>query len=273
MRSKGVFNINNITATGVALVVLLTATAAFAQSDVPAQPTPTPKKQLKKKPKKQVSAPIKAVEPAPAVSVPVPPKVSLEPATDDSAEAVKQRIGTGNPLAGKLKSELCQGCHGEEGNSPSSMIPNLAGQYAKYIAKQLRNFQAGIRTHQIMSAIAATISDDDLTDITAYFASRTKMKGDGSAGNPAGKNLFLNGDMSRMIVGCVNCHGENGRGKTPRNPVFPVIGGQQSEYVRGQLANFRGGDRTNSPGGVMNIIAQRMTDAELDALADYVSRL
>ena len=256
------FHIKNITAVGVALVILLTATVVFAQNNDSAQSAPSPKKQSKK----QVPAPTK-------VSAPTPPIVSLEAATDDSAEAVKQRIGTGNPSAGKLKSELCQGCHGEDGNSPSSMIPNLAGQYAKYIVKQIRNFQAGIRTHQIMSAIATTINDDDLVDIASYFASRTKMKGDGSVGNTVGKNLFLNGDMTRMIVGCVNCHGENGRGKTPRNPVFPVIGGQQNEYVRGQLANFRGGDRANSPGGVMNIIAQKMTDAELDALADYVSRL
>jgi cytochrome c553 len=192
---------------------------------------------------------------------------------DDSTEAIRLRSGPGNPIAGKAKSELCQGCHGEDGNSPDPMVPSLAGQYGVYLAKELRNFQAGLRVHQIMSALAATIGDNDLADITAYFASRTKMKGDGSAGNPIGENLFLNGDMSRMMVGCVNCHGVNGKGKTPRNPVFPVIGGQHKNYLRGQLINFREGNRGNSPGGVMNIITQRMTDAEIDALADYISTL
>ena len=112
----------------------------------------------------------------------------------------------------------------------------------------------------------------DLTDIAAYFASREKMKGDGHT-NELGKKLFLHGDMSRMMVACVNCHGVNGKGKSPDNPVFPVIGGQHKDYLRGQLINFRDGDRGNSPGGVMNIITQKLTDQELDALADYVSGL
>ncbi len=192
--------------------------------------------------------------------------------SDDSAEAIKLRSGPGDPVAGKDKSQLCQGCHGEVGISLEGMAPKLAGQYGKYIAKQLRNFQAGTRTHQIMSAIAATVSDDDLADIAAYFASQTKMKGDGHD-NELGKKLFLHGDMSRMMVACVNCHGVNGKGKSPGNPVFPVIGGQHKDYLRGQLINFRDGDRGNSPGGVMNIITQKLTDEELDSLADYVSGL
>lgn len=191
---------------------------------------------------------------------------------DDSEESIKQRSGTGNPVAGKDKSQLCQGCHGEEGISFEPLIPNLAGQYGVYIAKQLRNYQAGTRSHKIMSAMAATINDEDLADISAYFASRNKMKGKGTA-SKVGQNLFLNGDMSRMMVACVNCHGANGKGKTPTNAVFPVIGGQQRGYIRAQLINFRKGDRSNSPGGIMNIITQKLTDSEIDALSDYVSGL
>jgi len=193
---------------------------------------------------------------------------------DDSPEAIKQRSAPGDAEAGRDKSQLCQGCHGEDGNSFEPLIPKLAGQYGKYISKQLRNYQSGTRTHQIMSAMAATITDDDLADIAAYFASRNKMKGNGS-GNSAhlGKNLFLNGDMSRMMVACVNCHGVNGKGKTPNNYTFPVIGGQQREYIRGQLIQFKKGDRSNSPGGIMNIIVQKMSDAEIDSIADYVSGL
>jgi cytochrome c553 len=238
---------NNI-AVGLALVVLFTTSAAFAKSTKPASS------------KEKVSTP---------VSAPLKEGVVMG---DDSAEAIKLRSGPGDPVAGKGKSELCQGCHGEVGISLEGLAPNLAGQYGKYIAKQLRNFQSGTRTHQIMSAIAATVSDDDLADIAAYFASRDKMKGSGSS-NKLGMDLFLHGDMSRMMVACVNCHGVNGKGKSPGNPVFPVIGGQHQDYLRGQLINFRAGDRSNSPGGVMNIITQKLTDAELDALADYVSGL
>ena len=191
---------------------------------------------------------------------------------DASPEAIKMRSGPGDPVAGKDKSLLCQGCHGEVGVSIEGMAPKLAGQYAGYIEKQVHNFQSGARVHEIMSAVAQTVSEDDLPDIAAYFASREKMKGDGHT-NALGEKLFLHGDMSRMMVACVNCHGENGKGKSPNNPVFPVIGGQHKDYLRGQLINFRDGDRGNSPGGVMNIITQKLTDEELDALADYVSGL
>ena len=128
----------------------------------------------------------------------------------DSAESIKLRSGTGGPIAGKEKSQLCQGCHGEYGISRETLIPKLAGQYAKYIAKELRNYQAGTRSHRIMNAMAATIGDDDLADIAAYFASQNKMKGDGSADNQLGKELFLHGDTSRLRLACVNCHGIKG---------------------------------------------------------------
>ena len=189
---------------------------------------------------------------------------------DESAESIKLRNGPGDPVAGREKSQLCQGCHGEEGISIEGLIPKLAGQYGKYISKELRNYQAGTRSHQIMNAMAATISDDDLADIAAYFASRTKMKGAGS-NSELGKKLFLHGDISRTMVACVNCHGVNGKGLTPNTSMFPVIGGQQKDYIRRQLVNFRKGDRTNSPNGIMNRITQKLTDDELEALADYVS--
>ncbi len=192
---------------------------------------------------------------------------------DNSAESIKLRSGTGDAVAGKDKAELCTGCHGEDGNSVEAKIPKLAGQYAKYIAKQLRNYQVGTRTHAIMSAMAATIDDADLADIAAYFASQRKMHGKGSGNNRIGKNLFLNGDMDRNIVACINCHGVDGKGKTPKNSMFPVIGGQHKDYLLAQLRNFRAGDRSNSPGGIMNIVTQTMTDAELQSLAEYVAGL
>ncbi|MGA9665354.1 MAG: c-type cytochrome [Gallionella sp.] len=235
-------HIKNNFAIGIALVVLSATQIAYAAGTQPDSP-----------PKGKVAAP------APASDEVV-----------DSPEAIKLRSGSGNPVAGQEKSQLCQGCHGVVGISVDGLAPNLAGQYAKYIIKEVHNFQSGTRTHQIMSAIAATISEDDLADIAAYFASQKKMKGNGSD-NKLGKELFLHGDMSRMMVACVNCHGINGKGKSPGNPVFPVIGGQNKDYIRGQLINFRDGDRGNSPGGVMNIITQKLTDDELNALADYVS--
>ena len=196
---------------------------------------------------------------------------------DESPENIKLRSAPGNPVAGKDKSLLCQGCHGEKGRSSESMIPHLAGQYGTYISKNLRNYQAGTRTNQIMSAMAATISDDDLADISAYFASMPKMAGDGSAENKssaqAGKKLYLAGDMSRMVIACTNCHGPGGKGRAPNISMFPVIGGQQAGYLKGQLIDWRNGARTNSANAIMNTLTKKLTDSEIDSLAEYMSSL
>jgi cytochrome c553 len=191
----------------------------------------------------------------------------------ESAIVTTQRIGSGDPVAGKSKSTLCQSCHGEDGLSMENLIPHLAGQYASYIAKELRNFQSGARKHPIMSVMAKTINDGDLSDIAAYFASQNKMQGDGWGENPIAKKLFLKGDMSRNIQSCVSCHGINGKGKATSVSTFPVIGGQHKAYLREQLINWRNGKRTNSPYGEMNKIAKSLTDSEIEALTDYISGL
>ena len=198
---------------------------------------------------------------------------SQESATKQAVDETKLRVGPGDPVAGKDKAAMCSGCHGEDGNSADPMTPKLAGQYGIYIAKQIRNYLASTRSHQIMSGMAASISDGDLADISAYFASQPMMKGDRPSSNKLGKKLFENDDLSRMMVRCSNCHGATGKGLEPGNPVYPVIGGQHKEYLLAQLVNFRKGARNNSPGGVMNITVHRLSDAELEALADYVSGL
>ena len=191
----------------------------------------------------------------------------------DTVDVLKLRIGAGTPATGKNRSELCQGCHGESGVSVDDMVPILSGQYAAYIAKQLRDFQTGARTHQIMSGVATTVNDAEVIEVAAFFASQKKMQGDGRGDNPVGKNLFLHGDASRKIPACEGCHGVNGKGLAPNIPNFPVIGGQQKGYLRAQLSNWRSGERSNSPDGVMNKFAKPLKDAEIEALADYISGL
>lgn len=184
----------------------------------------------------------------------------------DSPQDIKKRIGTGNPVAGKDKSALCQGCHGEDGNSAISNFPKLAGQYAVYIQKQIHNFQTGSRKDPVMSDMAATVTDNqDLLDISAYFASQKLMKGDSPVINPAGKERFL------IDNGCVNCHGVTGKGAGPGNPDAPVIGGQHKDYLIKQLKDFGSGARTNEPSGMMALIASSMTDEEIEEVASYVS--
>ena len=188
-----------------------------------------------------------------------------------AADMVRQPVASGDPVAGKVESGLCQGCHGAEGISFVDLIPNLAGQHAPYTAKQLRDFQSGARTHQIMSAISKSISGTELVDIAAYFSGRKKMQGDGSGDNPVAERLFLKGDPARGIPSCMSCHGVNG--KAPAIATYPVIGGQHKAYLRVQLIHWRGGERNNSPDGVMNRVARNLTDAEIESLSDYLSGL
>jgi cytochrome c553 len=189
----------------------------------------------------------------------------------ESPEAVILRLGGGDPVLGKQKSQLCQGCHGLRGYSLVTVIPKLAGQYGDYIVKELRNFEAGTRSNQIMSAMSLTVDDDDLADIGAYFSSQKKMSGGNLPANPIGEKLFLNGDPSRSILACVNCHGSNGKGRRSWTSMFPVIGGQHADYLRVQLNNFRSGFRTNSAVGIMNKMAEHLTDEEIEGIVGYLS--
>ncbi|PPK78039.1 cytochrome c [Methylobacter tundripaludum] len=196
-------------------------------------------------------------------------------AAEEGAEIAAQRIGSGNPVIGKEKAEAgrCRECHGADGNSSDAKIPNHAGQYAGYLVKQLSDFQSGARRHEIMTIMAEDLSAADMADIGAYFASREIMQGDGAGGNALGRNLFDNGDQGRDIPACASCHGTRGKGGIAGNVIYPVIGGQRKIYLRSQLVGWKLGDRKNSPGGVMNKIAESLSDDEIEALADYISGL
>ncbi|MBI5430084.1 MAG: cytochrome c4 [Nitrosomonadales bacterium] len=191
----------------------------------------------------------------------------------ESADEIKLRIGPGDPVAGKSKAEMCFGCHGEDGNSTDPETPKLTGQYGSYITKQVRDYLSGLLTHQTMGPMAVNVDDEDLYDISAYFASQPMMKGAAPSNNKLGKHLFENDDLPRMMVSCKSCHGITGKGLAPGNPVYPVIGGQHRDYLLGQMLKFRKGIRNNSTGGVMNTTVHSLSDAELEALADYVSGL
>lgn len=195
-------------------------------------------------------------------------------AAENEPEIATQRIGSGNPIVGKEKSGegRCQECHGADGNSIDAKIPNHAGQHAAYLVKQLSDFQSGARKHEIMTIMAEDLNAADMADIGAYFAGQKIMQGDGNA-NQTGRNLFVNGDQARGIPSCISCHGESGKGRIAGNVVYPVIGGQRKVYLRSQLVSWKLGERKNSPDGVMNKVAQLLSDDEIEALADYISGL
>jgi cytochrome c553 len=212
----------------------------------------------------------------PYIPVPLGPPAAQSPRTieqtqDERNGAARENSLVANAVAGKGKSLLCAGCHGEFGVSLDPLIPNLAGQYENYIIKQVRNFQLGTRSNVIMSAMAETINDDDLLDAAAYYSSLKITKGSGKTVNQPGKELFSNSGISEMGLACVNCHGERGYGLEPRISAFPLIGGQQKDYIRQQLINFREGNRTNTPNYIMNRMTVSLTDAQIELLAEYLS--
>jgi len=182
---------------------------------------------------------------------------------EDSPADVKRRIGSGNPVDGKAKAKQCTICHGIDGNTSEPVIPKLAGQYADYIQRQIYNFQEGSLRDPNMIQIAKTLSNRrDLVDIAAYFASQNQMTGTTST-NEEGEKLYLKG--------CLNCHGERGKGKPAYNAIFPIIGGQNRGYLIKQIKDYKSGERTSDISGVMGLVANQMTYSEIVAVAEYLS--
>ena len=173
---------------------------------------------------------------------------------------------------------VCAACHGADGNSAVAANPNLAGQGAEYISRQLAHFKSGIRVSPIMQPLAQTLSDADMAALGVYF-SQQKPK-NLSARDPqlvaAGQKLFRGGDAAAGVPACAACHTPTGAG-IPKN--FPKISGQYADYTYAQLKAFKSGERGNDAGGkdadgrIMGAVAQKLTDTQMKALADYAAGL
>lgn len=183
----------------------------------------------------------------------------------------------GDPAAGKTKSATCAACHGADGNSTNPEWPKLAGQSEGYLFKQLQNFKAGQtveggRYNASMAPMVAPLTDQDMADLAAYFASQTTTPGKTDQTQVTlGEQVYKGGNASNGIPACAACHGPTGTGNPAAN--FPSLAGQQVTYVKSQLNNFRTGVRANDNGKMMRNIAVKMTDAEMTAVAEYISGL
>lgn len=183
-----------------------------------------------------------------------------------------QLSAQGDPEAGQAKSALCATCHGADGNSQIAMNPKLAGQGYKYLLKQLQDYKSGARQDPTMSAMVANLSEQDMADLSAWYASQVVTLG---GADPEllelGESLYRAGDADLGVAACSACHGPDGSGNDPAG--FPLLTGQHSEYTLTQLQKFRSGERANDPGAMMRSTVERLTDRELQALASYVSGL
>jgi len=175
-----------------------------------------------------------------------------------------------NFAAGKAKSQVCAGCHGEDGNATIPIFPKLAGQHASYLVKQLQEFRSGKRPEQTMNAMAESLSDEDIADISAYFGS-FKIRYETVDKSPLGEKVYRTGNAGTRVPACIGCHGPNGSG----NPlaVYPHLAGQYSAFLVKALNDYKSGERNNDKNQIMRDVATRMSEEEIAAVADYISGL
>lgn len=187
-------------------------------------------------------------------------------------------MAEGNAEAGKNKAIVCSACHGIDGNSMIDMYPKLAGQHPAYLEKQLHDFRSAAQTggkdgrmDPIMSGMAMPLSDADIADISAFFASNAMQAADVKDVPPLGEQLYKGGDTSRGITACMACHGPDGKGAGLAG--FPSLAGQHGNYVKIQLTKFRDTSRHNDLNGMMQDVAKKLNDSDIDALSKYISSL
>ena len=179
----------------------------------------------------------------------------------------------GDPAAGKAKAGTCLACHGPDGNSINPQWPKLAGQHAGYTKKQLVELKATVmRSNAMMAPMIAPLSEQDMDDLAAFYATQPRTGGFASAERVAlGERVYRGGNLETGVAACIGCHGPRGLGDPLAG--FPSLAGQHAEYVVIQLRAFRSGERMNDVSGMMRDVARWMSDDEMEAVAEYIAGL
>ena len=174
--------------------------------------------------------------------------------------------------AGEQKTALCMGCHGPNGNSMNVIWPRLAGQHASYILKQLQDFKSAKRTDPTMQGMVATLTDEDMVNIAAYYEAQkpAAAKYDESLLDK-GQDIYRGGITETSVAACMGCHSPTGGGNGPA--AYPALKGQHPEYLAMQLKKFKDGARANDGGKMMRNVASRMSEAEINAVSAYIAAL
>lgn len=210
--------------------------------------------------------------------------------------AIAQGAMAGDAAAGATKAAVCGACHGADGNSLVGTFPKLAGVGEKYLLKQLSDIQAWDletdpakkevtgRAVPEMTGLLAGMSKEDLEDLAAHFAVQTMQlsgakkievqvnSGIKVDGLELGERVYRAGNPVTGVPACTGCHSPDGKGNIPAG--FPRLSGQHPEYIEKQLRAFRAGDRTNDGDqAIMRAVADKLNDAEIVALANYIAGL
>ncbi len=186
-------------------------------------------------------------------------------ASEGAAPAAKPDLAKGQTSA-----LVCGACHTADGSRGSPANPILQGQHPEYLAKQLHEFKAGVRKNAIMQGMAGALSDDDIRNVTAFYASKVAKPGFAKQKTlvALGEKIYRGGIADKAVPACAGCHGPAGSGIPAQ---YPRLGGQHGDYVESQMNAFRSGLRANS--AQMTAIASRLSDTEIKAVSDYVAGL
>ena len=180
----------------------------------------------------------------------------------------------GDAAAGQSKmiEKGCVGCHMADGNSVVDQFPKIAGQHEQYAIKQLSEFKSMKRKNDLMFGMAAGLSDEDMADLAAFVATQQITPAPADDSKVAlGKDVYRGGNMVNGVPACMGCHGPTGSG----NPTakYPSLAGQFPAYTIAQLNAFRDGTRDNDPNSMMRNVVSRMSNAEIEAVANYIATL
>jgi len=185
-----------------------------------------------------------------------------------------EALAAGDAEAGKAKSAVCAACHGANGVSSLPVNPNLAGQVPGYIAGQLKAFKSGERKNAIMASQVINLSEEDMNDLDAFYASMPPSKEvslteEAAELAVAGEAIYRGGYAERGISACKACHGPKGSGIAKH---YPRVSGQHMEYLEQSLLAFKKGER-NGYNGIMHSISFGLSEQQIKELSAYMAGL
>ncbi|MDA3875859.1 MAG: cytochrome c4 [Halothiobacillus sp.] len=172
--------------------------------------------------------------------------------------------------AGKTVSQTCAACHGMDGNSTLAMFPSIAGQSASYLAEQLHAFRDGKRVNAIMGPQAKNLTDQQIEDVTAYFAAQTRtVKASASEDSIPGAHMWKFGGHGNTIAACAACHGTHGQGNQPAG--FPALRGLTPQYIIESLMSYHNDQRKTAHADIMVRIASKLSNDDMKDIAQHIA--
>ena len=171
--------------------------------------------------------------------------------------------------AGKNKAETCAACHGDSGVSTTENTPSLASQPDQFLQWQLVFFRSGSRKSEIMGPIAEQLSNDDVRDLGAYFASLKAADSTTEKASDDHPDVTDAGKKAAAAGRCASCHGDNYTG----SKAVARIAGQREDYLVKALHDYKAGVRSGGGVAAMAEVAYPLSDQDIAALAHYLARL